>query len=237
MGHKHLAVIISAVSDVFLHLVDCFDYGIFLSSHLAVGDNSSLAVKVHYGANVEHGGHRRRGTRHASAPSEQLKVGGKELMVNCVSHRKGPFFHLFGGFAPVAKICRVVHKQAVAGAAAERVNHPYFSARMIFHYLFGRLICVVDRRGHARTEGDVKYFALIFLHKLFKKALVFKNVYLRGGGKIALIKQLVKIFQRIGIFSHIVLIFYSVHRVGIKQNGNFTVADILIRQVNRRFAG
>ena len=78
-------------------------------------------------------------------------------------------------------------------------------------------------------------YVRLFYQRL-QKARIRVGVYLRSGGFCARVQHFVEVSERIGIFTHIVLVIGAVYVVGIKNNGDIALANVRIRQIDRRFA-
>lgn len=161
MADPALAAVVLAADGVRRHGVDRRAHGGLLAAHLIVGDDAAAVVEPHDRADAEDRPDRRRRAGHAPAAPEILQVRRVERMVHALAPGHHPVDRLVHGLARVAQIGRAVGQQAIAGRAAQGVDHLQPLIRKLGAQLLGRLIRLIHRLCHAGTEGDVQHIAAL----------------------------------------------------------------------------
>ena len=212
------------------HGVHSLPDGIFLAAHLAVGNDASLVVQPHNRADVQHGGDGRRRAGHASAAAVKLQLRGEKLVMDLMPVFQRPLRRLFDRTASIAHIGHGIHQKPVARRTAQRIHNHKLARRIFFPQPSGRQHGVADGLGHAASKRKMQHVAA--LQQVFKILFILKFVDLRSRREFPCRQKFIKTRKRRRIAAHIVCVLRSVHRIGVKQNRDFTHLRVGIGQIN-----
>jgi len=122
-----------------------------------------------------------------------------------------------------------------AGGAAIGIYDHELPIRKLLPKLLRRLVGVRYGICHPGAEGDMQQIALF--EQRAEEIHILEYVELGRGWQVPLLQKPIKPGQRLGVAAHVVHIFRTVHRVGIKQHRDAAAGNVGIGQIDRGFAG
>ena len=224
-----LAVVVQAVSCIFLHFVHNGLDDLFLGADLVAGDQPAQIVHVQQRADIQHTAEEGRGLGDPAALHIEAEIGGEEPVVDLQAVFLDPIGQFSRAQALVPLVGGPVHQKSVAGGRAQGVHNIYVSLRETLFHDKGRVPCRVHRAGQAGGQAHMDN-VLPLLQEGGEVVHIFADAHLGRAGIRPLAHGLIKLIEGHAL-TQIVRVFLVVQEVVEADIMNVPAFKMLMGQI------